>query len=220
MIAPAFASESMLRVQGYVFNYAFDFLMIGLMLKIARSGYEKGCINSLRLLIVGVGRVVAIGFAFYVPFSGMALSTKEGGVRILHSLVNRCIGAAKMMGLPETYAPLVGKLLAGILLFVLVLIVFAILSFFFKKLTTAVDGISAFRVGDGVLACIIYLAIGVAICACIGSVFYVLGAYGIFDVNTLIGKTSLVKKLLDVCGLHIQPAIDSFNAMVAGLIPA
>ena len=220
LLAPAFANENMLRVQEYAFNYAFDFLMIGLILKIARSGFEKGCIDSLRLLVIGVGRLVAIGFAFYVPFSAMALSVEEGGVRILHSFVNRCIGAAKMMGLPETYAPLVGKLLAGILLFVLVLIVFAILSVFFKKLTAAVDGISAFRVGDGVLACSIYLVIGVAICACIGVVFYVLGAYGIFDVNTLIGETSLAKKLLDVCGLYVQPVLDSFNAMVAGLLPA
>ena len=220
LFAPAFQDEYMSRVQEYAIRYTFDFLMIGLILKIARSGFEKGCIESLRLLVIGVGRLVAIGLAFYVPFSGRALSVEEGGVRIFHSFVYRCIGAAKIMGLPEAYAPLVGKLLAGILLFVLVLIVFAILSFFFKKLTAAVDGISAFRVADGVLACVIYLVIGSAICAFIGSAFYALGAYGIFDINTLIGKTSLVKKLLDVCGLYIQPVIDSFNAMVAGFLPA
>ena len=220
LLAPAFQNEYMPFVQEYAILYAFDFLMIGLILKTARKGFEKGFMDSFRLLVIGVGRLVAIGFAFYIPFSGMALSAEEGGIEIAHAFVSRCIDAAQMMGLPETYAPIVGQLLAGILLFVLVLIAFAILRFFLKTITEAIDGIGLFRMVDGVLACVTYLAIGAAICTLIGVAFYVVGAYGIFDINTLIGKTSLVKKLLDACGVYIQPALDSFNAMVAGFIPA
>ena len=216
--APAFQNEYMPRLQDYALRYTFDFLMIGCILKTARSGFEKGFMQSLRFLAIGVGRLLGVGFAFYAPFSSMALSVEEGGVRILHSYVYRCIEAAKMMGLPETYAPLVGKLLAGVLLCVLVLIVFAVFSFFFKRLTEAIDRLKVMRMIDGMFACVIYLAIGAAICAAIGSVFYALGAYGIFDMNTVLSKTSLVKKMIDACGVYIQPMIDSFNDMVAGFI--
>ena len=220
LLAPVFTNEYMPLVQEYAFKYAFDFLMIGLIIKIARCGYEKGFMESLRTLVVGVGRLVGIGFAFYLPFSTMVLPVEEGGIEIVHSYVYRCIDAAKMMGLPEAYAPLVGQILAGVLLFVLVLIVFAILNFILKTLAQGIEGVGFFRVVDGALACLVYIVIGAAICALIWSAFYVVGAYGIFDVNALIGETSLVKKLLDACGVYIQPALDSFNATLAGLIPA
>lgn len=220
LLAPVFTNEYMPLVQEYAFQYAFDFLMIGIILKIARCGYKKGFMESLRALVVGVGRLVGIGFAFYLPFSTMVLPVEEGGIEIVHWFVYRCIDAATMMGLTEPYAPLVGQLLAGVLLFVIVLIVFALLNFILKTLAEGIEGVGFFRVIDGALACLVYIVIGAAICAIIWAVFYVVGAYGIFDVSTLVGETSLAKKLLDACGVYIQPALDSFNAMVAGLIPA
>lgn len=220
LLAPMFTNEYMPLVQQYAFQYAFDFLMIGIILKTAKCGYQKGFIESLRALVVGVGRLVGIGFAFYLPFSNMVLPVEEGGVEIVHWFVYRCIDAATIMGLPETYAPLVGQILAGVLFFVIVLIVFALLNFILKTLAEGIEGVGFFRVIDGALACVVYIIIGAAICATIWAAFYVLGAYGIFDVSALLGETSLVKKLLDACGVYIQPALDSFNAMVAGLIPA
>lgn len=218
LLAPVFTNEYMPLVQEYAFKYAFDFLMIGLILKTARHGFEKGFIESLRALIVGVGRVVGIGFAFYLPFSPFVLPVDQGGVEILHSFVYRCMDAATIMGLPETIAPIVGQILAGVLLFVLVLLLFALLNFILKTLAEGIEGVGFFRVIDGTLACLVYTVIGVAICGIIWSAFYVVGAYGIFDVNTLLAENSLMKKLLDLCGVYIQPALDNFNAMVAGLI--
>lgn len=218
LLAPMFTNEYMPLVQEYAFKYAFDFLMIGLILKTARHGFEKGFMESLRALVVGVGRVVGIGFAFYLPFSPLVLPADQGGVEILHSFVYRCVEAAALMGLPETIAPMVGQILAGILLFVLVLLLFALLNFILKTLAEGIEGVGFFRVIDGTLACLVYTVIGVAICGIIWSTFYVVGAYGIFDVNTLLAENSLMKKLLDVCGLYIQPALDSFNAMIAGSI--
>ncbi len=219
-LAPVFTNEYMSFVQEYAFKYAFDFLIIGLILKKARNGFEKGFMESVRALVVGVGRLVGIGFAFYLPFSPLVLPVEQGGVEILHSYVYRCVDAAKMMGLPETFAPIVGQLIAGLLLFVLVLLVFALLNFILKTLAEVINGIGFFRVIDGALACLVYLIIGVAICILVCSAFYVVGAYGIFDVNTLLVGDSLVKKMLDLCGVYIQPALDNFNAMIGGLIPA
>ena len=217
--APVFANGYMLLVQEYAFKYAFDFLMIGLILKTARSGFKEGFIESLRVLLVSVGRFVGIGFAFYLPFSPFALPVEQGGVGILHSYVLRCIDAAAVMGLSETLAPIVGKILAAVLLFVLVLLGFAILNFVLKTIAKGIDGVGFFRVIDGSLACLVYLIIGVAICVLVCSVLYVFSAYDIFDVSGLLEENSLVKKLFDVCGIYIQPALDHFNAMIVGLIP-
>ncbi|MBO5240599.1 MAG: hypothetical protein J6B56_04165 [Clostridia bacterium] len=217
-LAPMFSNEYMPLVQEYAFKYAFDFLMIGVILKIARKGYEKGFMESLRSLIVGVGRLVGICVAFYLPFSQFVLPVEEGGVEILHSFVYRCVDAATMMGLPETFAPIVGQILAGLLLFVLVLLVFALLNFILKKLAEGIEGVGFFRTIDSTLACLVYLLVGVAVCLLVWVAFYVVGSYGIFDVNTLLAEGSLAKKLLDTCAVYIQPALDNFNAILAGLV--
>ena len=139
-------------------------------------------------------------------------------MEILHSFVYRCVDAATMMGLPETFAPIVGQILAGLLLFVLVLLVFALLNFILKKLAEGIEGVGFFRTIDSTLACLVYLLVGVAVCLLVWVAFYVVGSYGIFDVNTLLAEGSLAKKLLDTCAVYIQPALDNFNAILAGLV--
>ena len=218
LFAGVLASETMVVVQEYVFQYAFDFLIVGVIMRIARKGFEKGFIESLRALIVKVGRMVGIVLAFYLPFSAFVLPVEEGGVEILHSFTMRCVDAATLMGLPETIAPIVGQLLAGVLLFVLVLLVFALLNFILKTLAEGIDGVGLFRVIDGSLACFVYLLVGVAVWLLVFAVFYVVGAYGIFDANTLLGNGSLAKQLLDLCGLYVQPALDNLNATIAGMM--
>lgn len=218
--ASMFKNGYMPFIQEYTFKYAFDFLIIGLVLNMAQKGFKNGFMESIRALIIGVGRLAGIGLAFYLPFSSFVAPAEKGGVEILHSYVLRCVDAATTMGLPGTVAPIVGQIIAGLLLFVLVLLVFALLNFLLKKLTEAVAGIGLLRVIDGTLACLVYMVIGVAICIFIATAFYVLGAYGIFDVKTLLLGDSFAKKLIDVCGVYIQPALDNFNGMIKGLIPA
>ena len=219
-LAGLFENEIMTLVMDYVFGYGFDFLLIGLVVKFARGGYKKGFIESLRTLIVGVGRLVGIAVAFWLPFSQFALPAEEGGVQIVHDFTAKCIDAATIMGLPETFAPIVGQLLAGLLLFVLVLLVFLLLNFILKTLAEGIEGVGFFRAIDGSLACVVYLVVGVAVCAIVGAAFYTVSAYGIFDVNTLLAGEGLSKKLIDCCGAYVQPALDNFNAMLSGPIPA
>ncbi len=219
-LAGLFENEMMTLVMDYVFGYGFDFLLIGLVVKFARSGYKKGFIESLRALIVGVGRIAGIAAAFWLPFSQFAFPVEEGGVQILHDFTTKCIDAATMMGLPETFAPIVGQLLAGLLLFVLVLLVFLLLNFIMKTLAEGIEGVGFFRAIDGSLACVVYLVVGVAVCAFVAAAFYTVSAYGIFDVNTLLAGEGLSKKLIDCCGTYIQPALDNFNALISGIIPA
>lgn len=219
LLAPVFEIEFMQFVQQYAFTYAFDFLMIGFILRTARHGFEKGFMESVRVLVVGVGRIVGIGFAFYLPFSSLILPVDQGGIEIVHSYVFRCIDATLMMGLPETIAPIVGQILAGVLLFVLVLLVFALLNFILKTLAEGIEGVGFFRVIDGTLACVVYTVVGVAICAIVCSVLYAIGAYGIFDVNVLFVGDSLAGKMFNLGKVYIQPALDNFNAMLRGLVP-
>lgn len=220
LLAPVLENEYVLLAQVYAFRYAFDFLMIGIILRTARKGFEKGFMESLRSLLVGVGRIAGICAAFWLPFSQFVLPVEEGGVEILHTYTCRCVDAALAMGLPENVAPIVGQILAGVLLFVLVLIVFGLLDFIMKALVEGIEGVGFFRVIDSSLACVVYLVVGVAICLLVWAAFYVVASYGIFDVNTLLIGDNLSKKLFDCCGVYLQPALDNFNATIAGLIPA
>lgn len=219
-LAPVFANEYMGLVQTYAFQYAFDFLIIGFIVAIARKGFEKGFIESVRILLVKVGRLVGIIFAFYLPFSPLIVPVEQGGVEIVSSYVYCCIDAATAMGFPETLAPIVGQILAAVLLCVIVLLVLALLNFILKTLAEGIESVGFFRTIDGMLACLVYLVIGAIVCALVWAAFYVLSAYGILDVSAVLLDNTITTKLFNACGVYIQPALDNFSAMLAGLIPA
>ncbi len=217
--AALYEQEIIVLLTDYVFAYGLDFLMIGVIVKLACKGYQNGFVSSVRSLFGTVGGLAALVLGFWLPFSAFALPLEEGGVEMLNAYVVRCEGAATAMGLPIDFAPIVGKILAGLILFVFLMLVVWLIGFLLRSLAEGIEGVGFFRVIDGALACVTYLLIGVAVCILIWAVWYALGSYGIFNVDKLFTGECLSKKLYDACGVYIQPALDTLQETLSGLIP-
>lgn len=217
--APLFEQEVMTTLIEYVSVYGFDFLLIGFVMKVARKGYEKGFVASVRALFGTVGTLGASIVSFWLPFSLLSVPVEEGGMEIVYGYVSRCESAVTSMGLPVDFAPIVGRILAGLILFVFALLLVWLIGHILQSLADGIEGVGVLRVVDGALSCFVYLVIGVAICLLLWALWYVLGAYGIFDASVLFADGSLAKNAYDACGVYLQPALDALQETLAGLIP-
>lgn len=199
----------------WVYSYAMDFVLIGVVFKIALVGYNKGFVESLRVLLVKVGVWAAVAISFYLPFSAMATSA---GVPLLHTLTTRFMNAMRQMGLTEFFVPFVGKLCCGAAICVLALLIVWLINWLFKKFADAIDSIALFRTLDGTLSCVIYALIGVLICFGAGMLIYVCGHFGIFYFPAYVSETSLSSGLYQVCQEILSPMLETMVGAIKGFL--
>ena len=202
-------------------DYALDMLFMGIVIAFACKGNKKGFLESLRGLIVGLGSLVAVGACFYIPFSPLALPREEGGDYFISEFVKRCMEATNALfggGLPEV-TPIIGQILAGLILAVFVIIAMIVINIILKKLVELVDRVSFFRAIDGALAGLIYMVIGVIVAAALWAVWYVLTYYGIFYADALFtSQSSISTGVFQVFDIYLKPLILSLEETIAGLI--
>lgn len=195
-------------------KYAMDVFLIGILVAFACKGRKNGFMESLRKLLVNIGSIVAVALCFWLPFSKLAVQNAEG-TNLLASLVGRC-GSAMTTVLGEKlgqFGPTVGKILAGILLAVVVILFFVLLNWIMKKLVAVVEKYGFTRSVDGALAGLIYLVFGIIVCVLVWVVWYVLARYGIFNVEELFtSEATLSKGLFDVCDASLSPLLDKMEA--------
>lgn len=220
VLKDAFSVSYVQMAKEYICRYGVDFLMIGLVLKLAQRGFEKGFFEGLRSLLVKVGGLVAIVAGFWLPFSAFALAPEQGGVGFIYNFVNSCTGFVQSFGLPEAYAPLVGKIVCGLVLCIAAMLVIWLINTLLKKLTEASDEGGLLYNVNGVLASVVYTIIGAAICFIVFAVFYLLSANGVFDLGLLVSEGSLAKDLLMTCRDVLEPSLVALKQFIATLIPA
>lgn len=169
------SDKHVLKIKDSAINRWTDVITIGIIVHMACKGYEAGFIDSFRSLVIGLGRLAGFGFSFYLPFSPWA---KKGA---LATYTARFIGVAEKISLDGTVATIVGKVLFGLVLCVLVMIVLALLNKALEKIAEGIENVSLFRVFDGSLSCLIYFALGVAVCAVAWAGLYTMTHYEIIQ---------------------------------------
>lgn len=180
-----------------------DWLCIGLIFVVAKNGFNKGLLNSLRNIIVSLGTVALIGVCFYLPFSSHA--AKETGLwYFLHDLSVKCSAAVSSLPL----AKVIGKLLTGVCLSAFAGVLMFLLNLLLKKCCKLVSASAPTRMVDQILSCILHMAIGVAICLVIWFVLAIMEHFGLFNISVVLSEDAhlsngifslargLVKKLL------------------------
>ena len=192
-LASVYNIKGMPKIMALCSKYLFDCMIVGLCTVITAKGYSIGCANTLRALLVKAGGVVAGIGSFVIPFTKLA---KKG---FLLTFVNKCVGATASMGLSATVGGIVGKLLAGFLLCLAVIVAVILLNLLLKGLVALINDIGFFRVIDGAFATLIYFVISVAVCAVIFFIFAVLAKYGIANIGKAFAEDGLATKLLGTC---------------------
>ncbi len=199
----------------WMYSYAIDFAIIGILLKCAHNGYDKGFIESLRVLFVKVGILVAGVASFYLPFSKYAT---DGGVKFLCSTTNRFMQIVEDFGVPTFAAPFTGRLVCGVVIFAVMLVAIWILNKLFMKLADAVHVVSAFRATDGMLACVVYAVIGCVICVSILGVLYLSTHFAIFNFTPYISGSYFAEGFFNVCEATIPNLLKTAQETIKGFI--
>lgn len=209
-LAPLFENEIVVKINGFVKPYALDLLVLGIIVVTACKGYKAGLLHSIRTLVLGVGMAAAVGVSFWLPFSKFAAAD---GNPFLHGTATQCINALSKIGVPETIAPIAGQVLMGVLLCVVAVLLVNLIGWALKKLAEAIDSVAFFRTLDGCVSCLLYMLIGVAICAALWVILYALDYYGILlSVNNLFTeKSALSNGLYTLCETYFKPLLDGLQ---------
>lgn len=195
-------------------RWAFDLAIIGIIIGVACAGRRKGFVETLRVLIVNVGSIVLVGLCFWVPFSKFA---QVGGNSFFYTLVSRCTSAITALGASAKVSAIVAKILSGVLLAALAVVAVVLLNLLLRLAVRGIDKVEAIRAIDGVFAALLYLVIGVAVCALIWAIMYVLSYYGIFKAGGLFtGETCLSKGLFDTFDVYLKPWIEKLTKTLSG----
>ena len=197
-------------------RYALDFFLIGILIAFACKGRRSGFTESFRGLMKFVGLVLTC-LCFYFPFSAAA---NEGGNVLLYGLTSRCVNAMTKIFNGGWIAPIIGKILAGLLLAVFTVAVFVFMNWVLKKLADWTENHAFTRTVDGIMAFVLYLVIGVVVCFLVWAVWYLLARYGIFNVNELFTEeTTLSNGIYNLCGGIIEPLLIKIDQAL-GILPA
>ncbi len=216
-LQPFFQMEQVQLVMPYITKYAMDVFVIGILVAFACKGRRTGFVESIRVLIVNIGTIVAIVACFYLPFSPYAAAPDQGGVELLNGYVVKCQEALISL-VPGQIGIIVGNIMAGLLLAIIVGIVMAVLNWILKTLVDAVEGIGFFRAIDGSLAVLVYLVIGTVVCALIWSFLLILARYQIINTADLFSQDALLSNgLFDTVKAYVEPLLVQLEEGIKGI---
>ena len=208
-----FGVEWLPLVLPYLADYALDFLFMGIAFAIAFKGQKKGFFESLRVLLVKVGALAAIVVCFWLPFSAYLAEDNLVGKALV-----KCMQFVEYFGLSGAIGVTVAKILTGLLFSLLVIIVFILLNWLFKRLVEFVDNVGFLQAIDGSLACLIYLVIGFVVAALVITLGYVLNHYGIFSTSAVASeKAFLSQNLFALLDVYIKPILLQIDGAVKGV---
>ena len=189
VIGTVLENEVLAKLLGFAQKVLLDWLAIGLIFIVAKKGFKKGLLNSLREIIVSLGSVALVGLCFYLPFSPYA--TQETGLfYFLHNFSERCANAVSSLPL----AHILGKVLAGACLSIAAGILMALLNLLLKKCCKMVSASAPTRMVDQILSCVLYMAIGAAVCLGVWFVLALLENFGLFNISEVLGEEAILSK--------------------------
>lgn len=195
-------------IKDYALLYLLDFLTIGLIIVIAKKGYKNGLIGSIRSLVVVVGGIGAAVLAFWLPFSQFAT---WGPISVL---ISSCV---KVVGTEAMFADVAAKLLAGLCMFIVAVVILLLVNVILVNVNDTIRGNRPTRVIDGILACVFYLVVGIAVVAGIWALLYVLETCGLFNASVLFSdKSSLSQGFYEACETFLKPWLDKLMSGVLG----
>ena len=201
-VTDLFALPIVLQFEKIALNYAMDAFFIGIVIAFSCLGRRKGFLDTLRILLP-ILCVLGTCYCFYLPFSARATNPDKV---LLYGLIARCIEAMKSITGWILVAPILGKLLAGILMVVCVISLYALLNWLLGKAVKWTKSRRFTRDTDGVMAFGIWFIVGLVVCFVVWVVWCILARYGIFNVQELLGeKARLSNGIYHLVNRIIQP---------------
>ena len=215
--AGLFGNAIIQKAIAYANRYALDLVLIGILVAFACKGKKKGFVETLRGLLTSWGMLGALVFAFYLPFKVTKTGIAPAGVQgTVFRLVYRCEVAVGTVGKMAQFAPLLSKILAGVLLAIVFVTAMVLVNWLLKLAVKGIGKVGVLKGIDGSIACAIYLVVGAVICVAIWALLTVLAYYEIFNIATFFTDgASLSNAFLKTCQSYINPILDVFKTKMA-----
>ena len=193
-------NESMLMILGLGKKHLMDFLLIAIVFFIAKKGYKKGLVDSIRSFVVSVGAFAAMWFSFSLAF------TMPEGESVIGLLVLNCVNVFAKY---DVIGGILGKLLAGVCLLALFSIFLILLNIMLAKFCEAIQRGKITRGVDRCVACVCYMCVGVVACLAVCLVLALLDSLGVFSAVSFIEESYLAKAMFEFG----KSLVSSFMAM-------
>ena len=206
VIGTILQNETIVKLVDFAQKVILDWVIIGLIFIVAKIGFHKGLLNSLRSIIVSVGTVALLGAAFVVPFTSIV--TRDTGLfHFLNTLSNRCAEAMKRFPL----SGILGKLATGACLAALVVVMMFCLNLILKKCCKMVSASAPTRIVDQVLSCGLYMVVGVVICLGIWFGFALVEYLGVLNISEIMHEEAVLANGMYDFG---QKVVEKLRALI------
>lgn len=213
---PIYDAKYVNAVLPFIYKYALDMAIIGVILALTLKGKSMGFIEAIRTVLVKIGSPVATVVGCYLPFSPFAESNFY-----LNAVVSRCVGLISSFGASETVATYGGKALACVLIIVVLVLFFWILNLLLKKLSEAVKSVLPFKAIDNALSSLVFMFLGVVVVVFIYCVCYTLSYYGILNMHeVMMGQGGLSHGLFETVMLFGKPRLGLITEYIRGYTQA
>ena len=102
-------------------------------------------------------------------------------------------------------------------MFIVAVVILLLVNVILVNVNDAIRGNRPTRVIDGILACVFYLVVGIAVVAGIWALLYVLETCGLFNASVLFSdKSSLSQGFYEACETFLKPWLDKLMSGVLG----
>lgn len=204
-----YVNKFMDKTWTYIHAHTLDFIFLAIIAAISYGGYRMGAIRGLRSVIMTFGFIAAIVVGFWLPFSKYAA---DGAALEFLGKVSGFF-TDKMGSLSAKISDALGKVICGAIVAVVFCIAVGIAGLLLKLLTLALKHVPALRFVDGILATVIMMVIGVAVCAVIAGVLYILEHYGVFEASALFdSSSSFTQGLYDTFDEYLKPLLERIGS--------
>ena len=166
--------QAVVLAMPYVKTYLFDVVSIGIILLMAKQGFSKGFVESVRSLGISLASFAVVIGSFYLPFSSWG---KEG---VLSVLVTRCTAVFESLGV---LSGVLGGLLAGVCILLVAGVLLFLVNLLLRSLCDIIASIQLTRGLDGCLSSLLYTLIGVVFCVGVWFVLALIDILGIFPIE-------------------------------------
>ncbi len=188
--------KNMLMILGLGQKFLLDFLMVAIIFFIAKKGYEKGLIDSIRSFVVSVGAFAAMWFSFSLAF------TTPEGEGVIGQLVVNCMNVFAKY---DVIGGVLGKLLAGVCLLALFSLFLVLLNVLLSKFCQMIQHTKITRGIDRCIACVCYMCVGVVACLAVCLVFALLDTLGVFASSSLFEGSYFAKAMFEFGKTLVEP---------------
>lgn len=180
-IDPMLSNATVNKLFTLASTYIFDIVTVGIVMLVARKGFDVGFVRTTRNVVRRLGMVLVVIVAFVLPF--LAFFDKL-------AFVQTVLGTLKGF-LPQwgVISDVLSRVILGAGIAIVGVIIVAILNVLLRSLMYAIDDTKVARAIDGAFAAVLYIILSVVVCLLVWGTICILHEVKLLQIEEFIMET-------------------------------